>query len=78
MNPPPSDESNSMFEITTPAYEFEYPPDCNWLPSQFELLAATQNPRSEKIKSAISNPTQRPNLNWNKAPDQGPDWPLTA
>ncbi|MCP4094667.1 MAG: hypothetical protein GY748_00350 [Planctomycetaceae bacterium] len=67
-----------MFEITTPAYQFECPPDCNWLPSPFELLAAAEERRSELKKAAPPERLQRPNLIWNEEPNQGPDWPSNA
>ncbi|MDC3224678.1 hypothetical protein OAU26_07085 [Mariniblastus sp.] len=67
-----------MFEITTPAYQFECPPDCNWLPSPFELLAAIEDRSGELLKTVTPEPLQRPNLQWNEDTNQGPDWPLTA
>ncbi|MGI9494921.1 MAG: hypothetical protein ACR2NK_02645 [Mariniblastus sp.] len=67
-----------MFEITTPGYQFECPPDCNWLPSPFELLAETEARRNELIKTATPELLQRPNLQWNEDPNQGPDWLLNA
>ncbi len=67
-----------MFEITTPAYQFECPPDCNWLPSPFELLAETEDRRNKLTQTATPELLQRPNLQWNEAPNRGPDWPLNA
>jgi len=67
-----------MFEITTPAYQFECPPDCNWLPSPFELLAATEERRSELTKASTPERLQRPNLIWNEDPNQSADGPFNA
>ncbi|MGB1928330.1 MAG: hypothetical protein ACPIA2_04020 [Mariniblastus sp.] len=67
-----------MFEITTPAYQFECPPDCNWLPSPFELLPTNEKRCSELTKTTTPEPVQRPNLKWNEEPNQGPDSSLNA
>ena len=67
-----------MFEITMPAYQFECPPDCNWLPSPFELLAESEDRRAVRQETVTPVRVQRPNLQWNEDANFGPDWPQAS
>jgi hypothetical protein len=70
-------QEHPMFELPRTGYEFECPPDSNWLASSFVLFSTAETNQHNPTKNEIANQLEmleiethcrRLNLDWDENP----------